>query len=132
MADKKDVVERSMEFNELFTAKVNEMLKDVENKRPLYVTYDIFKQAMELSTENMKTIYNVLHEIASEKTFSIDFSVGEFNFSISGRHEDADKIIETSEKMANRLSNKLLNCERLGLLNKETKRDNDEHRKSYS
>jgi len=131
LVEPNEIAQKASDFHNVFTEKLNDMIKDLNNKQPIFVPYDIFKQAMEWNTENMKVLYDVMHEIASEKTFKVDFTIGEFSFSFSGRYEDSKKIIDSAEKMSCKLANKLLKAERIGMLSKDVKRTTDDSKRLY-
>lgn len=118
-------------FNK-FKKEYEKVLDEINVKKLKYVPYEIFRQAMEWNTENMKHLYDLMHQLATEQAFRIEFSIGEISFVFTGRHQDSDKIIESAERMVASITKKLLDKERTELISKSTKRNTDDKEKIYS
>jgi len=122
---------------------MDDILKDLENrvgefskelnKTPMvFVPYDIFKQAMELNTENLKQLYSMLHEINMEKNFFIDIDMGGIKFQVSGTQANSDNVVKAADKMVEKFSKKFFNKTELKKMVLDTKRKDADVKKGYN
>lgn len=120
------------DFYNTFLAESKKFALDMNKRDMIFVPYDIYKQNLELMTENLRELYEILHDITMEKMFTIDFKIGDLSYTLSGRHEDSDKIIEASEKLAEKILVKILDEKKLENIKNEIRRSKDDSQRSYS
>ena len=84
------------------------------------VPYEIFKQAMDWNTENMRELYAILHELAMTKMFVLEYRVGDVVLSVRCDNGDIEPAVTAIEKMSEKLSKKIFDKERLALLVKSS------------
>lgn len=80
------------------------------------VPYEIFKQAMDWNTENMREIYSILHELTMTKLFQLEYKVGDIVLSVQCDKGDIDAAVEAVERMSSKMSKKIFDKERLSML----------------
>lgn len=70
-------------FVKAFSKEVNRIKKSVP-ETVSYVPVDIFRQTIDLVNENMRQLYQILHELNSKPECVINVRVGETEVTISG------------------------------------------------
>jgi hypothetical protein len=99
--------------------KNEEYLKKLNEKTPLFVPYEVFKQAMEVNGENLKEIYSMMHTINMERPYCVEMNAGDFGFSVSGPKEDMEKISKVAQEMTDAILKKVFSKDAMKLLVKK-------------
>lgn len=107
-------------------------VKQLNEKAPLFVPYDIFKQAMEWNGENLKEIYSMIHTMNMEKPFSIEMNAGDFGFVVSGTREEADKITQSAKELSDMILQKVFSKNAMKMLVKKGDASCNDPGKSYA
>lgn len=125
---KKKTPEELSEKSEAFIKKLNETA-------PLFVPYEVFKQAMEINGENMKEIYSMMHSINMEKMYTIEMNAGDFGFIISGPSCESEMIVKTAKDLTDSILGKVFSKNAMKMLVKkpvEKQERPDERDKNYA
>jgi CRISPR/Cas system CSM-associated protein Csm2 small subunit len=106
--------------------------KELLNKfEGTYVPLDVFRTTVELSTENMRQLYAMLHEMNMEKGFSMEMDLGGIKFVLAGSEANSENVILAAEKMIELLTSKFYTKNDMEKLMKENKRKDVDEQKSY-
>lgn len=112
--------------------KMDNFINELETKKPTYVSYEMFKQALELNTENLRQLYSMLHDLIMEKTFVVDVDMGGIKFIVSGNNDNTDNVIEAANKMVDKLTKKFYTKGELDRMVKNQKRNDSDVKKGYN
>lgn len=112
--------------------KMSEFLTEMESKKTTFVSYEVFKQALEINTENLRELYSMLHEMIMEKNFVIDVDMGGIKFVVSGSNENMENVINAADKMVDKLTKKFYTKSELNKMMKNAKRSDSDVKKGYN
>lgn len=124
--------EEALSFYEKFMSKAKKQDEDLKNSKAEYVSMEVFKSAMELNTENMRQLYEMLHDINMEKVFSMEMDLGGIKFILAGSDANSDMVIKAAEKMIELLTSKFFTKHELKKFLDDTKRKEIDGQKIYS
>lgn len=118
-----------------FMEKMRKHLQSVESKvKPKdnnYVTYEVFHAANDITLENMRELYSMIHDLTMEKLFTVDFKIGDINIILSSSSGDKDSLIQTAEKMITDLLTRIERVQKIPDLRKDEQRKKDETDKAF-
>jgi len=95
-----------------------ESLKKNPAKEP-YVSFELFKQSMELNTENLRQLYSMIHDLNMQKSYSIEIDMGGIKMAITGEQKNSDNVIKAAEKLIDKLTKKFYTRAEIEKLSKQ-------------
>jgi CRISPR/Cas system CSM-associated protein Csm2 small subunit len=96
-----------------------------------FVSFELFKQTMELNTENLRQLYSMIHDINMQKAYTIELDMGGIKFAISGEHKNSDNVVKAAEKLIDKLTKKFYTKEELQKMSKQLSEGKTSVEKGY-
>ena len=97
-----------------------------------FVPYDVFRQFVDINTENLRQLYAMLHELNMQKNFSIEMDMGGLKFAVSGNHNKSKDVMKAADLMVDHLSKKFYTRSELKRMAAEIRRTDNDVKKGYN
>jgi hypothetical protein len=115
----------------ILTDNLNKLTGELNKNPPIFVPYEIFRQAMDIQTENLKQLYSMLHELNMEKNFTVEIDMGGIKFVVCGDSQNSQNVVKAADLMVDKFTKKFFTKAELTKLTKEMQKRETDAKKGY-